>query len=78
MALDSLLIDILACPVDKGSLLYFEEESILYNPRRQVAYTVNDGIPVLLPDEGRSVDIAEHEALMAKAGTATETGGQAS
>ena len=75
MALDSLLVDILACPNDRGSLLYFEDESILYNPRRHEAFAVNDGIPVLLPDEARKVDDAEHEALMAKASTAVETSG---
>ena len=33
MALDPQLLEILACPEDKGPLLYFEDESILYNPR---------------------------------------------
>jgi uncharacterized protein len=74
MPLDSLLIEILADPTDKGTLLWFEDESILYNPRRHVVFTVNDGIPVLLPDEGREVDDAEHERLMALADTAVVTG----
>lgn len=74
MTLDSLLIEILADPTDKGPLLWFADESILYNPRRRVTFVVTDGIPVLLPDEGRPVDDAEHERLMAAAGSAVETG----
>ena len=35
MALDPKLLEILACPEDKGPLLYFEDESSLYNPRLQ-------------------------------------------
>ena len=35
MALDPQLLEILACPDDKGPLLYFEGESALYNPRLQ-------------------------------------------
>ena len=33
MALDTKLLEILACPEDKGPLLYFEDEAALYNPR---------------------------------------------
>ncbi|MEZ5165621.1 MAG: Trm112 family protein [Acidimicrobiales bacterium] len=32
LTLDARLLEILACPVDKGPLLYFEDESALYNP----------------------------------------------
>ncbi len=35
MALDAQLLEILACPDDKGPLLYFEDEDTLYNPRLQ-------------------------------------------
>ena len=33
MTLDSRLLEILACPEDKGPLLYFEDENFLYNER---------------------------------------------
>ncbi len=67
MALDSQLLDILACPEDKGPLLYFESESSLYNPRLKRRYEIRDDIPVMLIDEAETVDDAEHERLMAKA-----------
>jgi uncharacterized protein len=67
MSLDPLLLDVLACPEDKGPLLWFEDEDILYNPRLHKSYTVTDGVPVLLLDEAVAVDEPEHERLMAKA-----------
>ena len=35
--LDPRLLEILACPEDKGPLLYFADEDSLYNPRLQAA-----------------------------------------
>jgi uncharacterized protein len=69
MSLDPLLLDVLACPVDKGPLLWFEDEDVLYNPRLKRSYAVVDGVPVLLVDEAVSVGDAEHERLMEKAET---------
>ena len=51
MALDPKLLEILACPDDKGSLLYFESEDALYNPRLRRRYASRDDIPVMLIDE---------------------------
>ena len=67
MALDPQLLEILACPQDKGPLLYFADEDALYNPRLQRRYRVRDGIPVMLIDEAETVDDAEHDRLVAKA-----------
>ncbi|MFV0526157.1 MAG: Trm112 family protein [Acidimicrobiales bacterium] len=61
------LLAILACPVDKGPLLYFPDRALLYNPRRRSAYRVDDGIPVMLVDEASVVDDAEHDRLLARA-----------
>jgi uncharacterized protein len=66
MALDPKLLEILACPEDKGPLYYFADEEALYNPRLRRRYVVRDGIPVMLIDEAETVDGAEHERLMAK------------
>ena len=67
MALDPQLLDILACPDDKGPLLYFEAEDSLYNPRLKRRYSIKDDIPIMLIDEAETVDDAEHQRLMAKA-----------
>ena len=67
MALDSKLLEILACPEDKGPLLYFEDENALYNPRLQKRYAVRDDIPIMLIDEAETVTSDEHDRLLAKA-----------
>ena len=67
MALDKQLLEILACPEDKGSLFYFESEDALYNPRLKRRYAIRDDIPIMLIDEAETVDENEHARLMAKA-----------
>ena len=66
MALDPRLLEILACPEDKGPLLYLADEAALYNPRLRRRYDVRDDIPVMLIDEATQVDDAEHDRIMAK------------
>ena len=67
MAIDATLLKILACPQDKGPLLYVPDE-LFYNPRLRRAYPIEDGLPVLLISEARDVDDAEHERIVAAAG----------
>ena len=54
MTLDPLLLEVLACPEDKGPLMYFADE---------------ERLPVMLIDEATTVEDAEHDRLMAKADT---------
>ena len=65
MALATELLEILACPDDKGPLYYLEGESALYNPRLHRRYAIRDDIPVMLIDESTVVDDDEHDRLMA-------------
>jgi uncharacterized protein len=67
MTLDPKLLEVLACPKDKGPLLYFADEDALYNPRLRMRYRITDDIPNMLIDEADSVDDAEHARLLAKA-----------
>lgn len=64
-ALDAKLLEILACPADRGPLLLVGD--VLYNPRLHKAYRIDDGIPVLLIDESTDVSDDEHERLIAAA-----------
>ena len=66
MALDPLLLEILACPEDKGPLYYFVDEDSLYNPRLKRRYSVREDIPIMLIDEAETVTDAEHDRLMTK------------
>ncbi|MBM3717486.1 MAG: Trm112 family protein [Actinobacteria bacterium] len=65
MTVEPSLMRILACPVDKGRLWLAEDGSFLYNPRLRLAYEVREAIPVMLADEARRVDDAEHAHLEA-------------
>ena len=67
MPLDKILLDILACPEDKGPLYYFEAEESLYNPRLRRRYLIRDDIPIMLVDEAEAVTDPEHDRLMARA-----------
>jgi uncharacterized protein YbaR (Trm112 family) len=67
MALDPQLLEILACPDDKGPLLYFEDEDALYNPRLKRRYAIKDDIPIMLVDEAETVTDDEHARLVEKA-----------
>jgi uncharacterized protein YbaR (Trm112 family) len=66
MALDPMLLEILACPEDKGPLYYLADEDALYNPRLKRRYAIRDDIPVMLIDEAETVDDAEHQRIMGK------------
>ena len=69
MALDAALLEILACPEDKGPLYYFADEAALYNPRLHRVYDVRDDIPVMLIDEARAVDDDEAARLQGRIDT---------
>src|SRR5918993_975916 len=56
MALDTQLLEILACPEDKGPLLYFADEDALYNPRLKRRYSIREDIPIMLIDEAETVE----------------------
>ncbi|WJZ02536.1 Trm112 family protein [Corynebacterium freiburgense] len=51
MSIDPQLLEVLACPKDKGPLRYLEAEQLLVNDRLGIAYRIEDGIPVMLIDE---------------------------
>jgi len=67
MSLDPLLLDLLACPIDKQPLLYLAEYDVLYNPRLRRSYQIRDGIPVMLADRGETVTGEWHRNLLRRA-----------
>lgn len=67
MAIDAQLLEILACPEDRGPLLYFAADNFLYNPRLKRRYRIEDDVPVMLVSEAQTVSEAEHAALLVKA-----------
>jgi uncharacterized protein len=69
-----LLLDVLVCPEDHLPLMYFPDESLLYNDRLHRVYKIVDGIPDLLIDDATEVAQSEHERLMAGGAGARRTG----
>lgn len=67
MALEQALLKILVCPVDKGGLLYFDDERLLYNPRLRRRYRISDDVPVLLAHQAETVSDDEHSRLLTRA-----------
>lgn len=69
MALDPRLLEILACPDDKGPLYYFPEGAhgtLLCTACRR-RYDVRDDIPVMLIDEATVLTPAEVDTLVERA-----------
>ena len=61
MKLDRRIMDILVCPITKGSLIQIREE--LWSKQAGLAYPINNGIPVMLESEARSLTEEELESL---------------
>jgi uncharacterized protein YbaR (Trm112 family) len=61
--MDKKLLDILVCPVTKGSLKYDKKAQELISKSARLAYPVRDGIPVMLEEEARELTSEEVESL---------------
>ena len=57
--MDTRLLELLVCPVTKGSLEYDRERQELLSRSARLAYPVRDGIPVLLENEARTLSDEE-------------------
>lgn len=56
--LDPRLLEVLVCPVTHGPLEYDRERGELVSRGARLAYPVRDGVPIMLPEEARSLDDA--------------------
>jgi uncharacterized protein YbaR (Trm112 family) len=59
--IDPKLLDLLVCPLTKGTLRYDRERQELVSDQAGLAYPIRDGIPIMLVDEARPLD--EDEAI---------------
>jgi uncharacterized protein YbaR (Trm112 family) len=67
MPLDPQLLEILACPDDKGPLYYFADDGFLYCPACRRRYEIRDEIPIMLIDEAQQLDTSAGDALVERA-----------
>ncbi len=65
MQIDKNLLDILACPVCKGDLLYTKKQDWLMCEKCMLLYEIKDDIPIMLSDEAKKInkDILEREKM---------------
>jgi len=61
--MDKKLLDILACPLCKSSLIYDKKNQELICKADHLAFPIRDEIPVMLEDEARQLSFDEIEAL---------------
>jgi uncharacterized protein YbaR (Trm112 family) len=61
--MDTKLLELLVCPVTKGSLIYQRETNELISRSARLAYPVRDGIPVMLELEARTLTDEELDTL---------------
>lgn len=56
VAIDPRLLEVLVCPVTKAPLEYDRVANELISRKAGLAYPIRDGIPIMLPDEARTLD----------------------
>ena len=57
--MDNRLLDILACPLCKGPLVYKKEAGELICKADRLAFPIRDEIPVMLEEEARTLEPEE-------------------
>jgi uncharacterized protein YbaR (Trm112 family) len=55
-SVDPKLLEILVCPMTKGTLEYDAGRQELISRSAKLAYPIRDGIPIMLPEEARKID----------------------
>ncbi len=58
---DPKLLEILVCPITKGTLHYDRGAQELISKQAGLAYPIRSGIPIMLPGEARELSDAERE-----------------
>jgi uncharacterized protein YbaR (Trm112 family) len=57
--LDPRLLEILVCPVTHGRLIWDREAQELISKSAGLAYPVRAGVPIMLPEEARTLEDSE-------------------
>ncbi len=57
--MDHRLLEIVACPVCKGKLVFDKNKQELICKFDRLAYPIKDGIPVLLEESARTISMDE-------------------
>ena len=55
-SVDPELLEILVCPLTKGTLSYDQKAQELISEKARLAFPIRDGIPIMLVDEARPLN----------------------
>ncbi len=64
MAIDPELLELLVCPLSRASLVQDAATLVSTDPETRRRYRIDDGIPILLVDEGEELDEPTWKAIM--------------
>ena len=56
---DPRLLEVLVCPVTRSPLTYDRDRQELVSRAARLAYPIRDGVPIMLPEEARTLDEGE-------------------
>jgi len=57
------LLEMLVCPVTKGSLEYDRDNNELISKSAKLAYPIRDDIPVLLEEQARDITVSKSDKV---------------
>lgn len=69
---DPKLLEILVCPVTRGTLHYDRQSQELISYGAGLAYPVREGIPIMLPEEARPLSEIERAQMKSRRKTAPD------
>jgi len=53
---DPRLLEVLVCPVTRGTLEYDRDKAELVSRSAKLAFPIRDGVPIMLPEEARKLE----------------------
>lgn len=56
---DPRLLEVLICPLTRGPLEHDRDKGELVSREAGLAYPIRDGVPIMLPEEARTLDPTE-------------------
>lgn len=63
MIMDKFLLDVLVCPLCKGTLIYKKDTNELICKFDRLAYAIQEGIPIMLANEARELSLEERDRI---------------
>ena len=59
LEVDPRLLEVLVCPMTRTPLTYDRARQELVSRAARLAYPIRDGVPIMLPEEARTLDEGE-------------------